>query len=82
MSIWTDEMKSAAMKDAAQVVKLTARVAELEAENGNLRKYLATSKADCPYCGLPAADMSKCASGFPGCGRADDLMFEEQKPAI
>lgn len=29
--IWTDEMKSAAMKDATQVVKLTERVAELEA---------------------------------------------------
>ncbi len=31
MTIWTDEMKSAAMKDAAQVVKLTALVAKLEA---------------------------------------------------
>lgn len=49
------------------------RIAELEKDNADLRKYLATSKADCPYCGLPAADMAKCAHGFPGCGRADDM---------
>lgn len=31
MTIWTDEMKSAAMKDAAAVVRLTKRNAALEA---------------------------------------------------
>lgn len=49
------------------------RIAELEREVVDLRKYLATSKADCPYCGLPAADMARCEHGFPGCGRADDM---------
>ena len=36
MTIWTDEMKSAAMRDAAQVVKLTERNAKLEAALRNL----------------------------------------------
>lgn len=55
----------------------TDRLAELERENAKLRQLLAVSNADCPYCGLPAADMSKCASGFPGCSRADDMMTED-----
>ena len=46
----------------------------LRQENDKLRSMLAKSPADCPYCGLPAADMAKCALGFPGCNRADDLM--------
>ena len=49
-------------------------VAGLRAENRTLRKALATSGADCPYCGLPAADLAKCESGFPGCGRTDDIV--------
>jgi hypothetical protein len=57
-----------------QVAVRDARIAELAAENDRLRRLLASSNADCPYCGLPAADMAKCASGFPGCGRADDMM--------
>lgn len=62
---------SPALQD--EILAAQARIGELERENNSLRKYLATSKADCPYCGLPAADMAKCAHGFPGCGRADDL---------
>lgn len=46
----------------------------LRAENDRLRYLLASSEARCVYCGLAAADMSKCKSGFPGCGRMDDLM--------
>jgi len=49
------------------------RIAELEAENNTLRRVLAASKADCPYCNLAAQDMAKCAHGFPGCSRADDM---------
>lgn len=55
---------------------LAARIVDLEAENNSLRKSLAKSNADCPYCGLSAAEMSKCAHGFPGCGRADDMMSD------
>lgn len=61
--------------------KLTAeqastRLADLETENNKLRSMLAKSSADCPYCGLPAADIARCAHGFPGCGRADDMLIE------
>jgi len=42
-------------------------------ENNKLRGLLAAGKGDCIYCGLPAVDMPKCAHGFPGCARADDL---------
>jgi hypothetical protein len=48
---------------------------KLEEDNDKLRYLLAKSKADCPYCGLSAEDLSKCAHGFPGCSRADDLML-------
>lgn len=50
---------------------------ELMAENQVLRIKLAKSDADCIYCGLPSVDMGKCALGFPGCGRADDLVLSE-----
>jgi len=49
---------------------------ELQAENDKLRLLLATSNADCAYCGLPAARMAECASGFPGCARADDMLMD------
>lgn len=47
----------------------------LSAENDKLRVLLATSNANCAFCGLPAAEMAKCASGFPGCSRADDMIL-------
>lgn len=50
-----------------------ARIAELEAECTRLRAALAVSKDPCRYCQLPAEDMAKCAAGFPGCDRADDI---------
>jgi len=47
-----------------------------EAENDKLRLLLAASKADCAYCGLPSDRMAECASGFPGCARADDMIAD------
>jgi hypothetical protein len=38
---------------------------------------IAKSDIDCIYCGLPKKDITKCAHGFPGCGRADDLLMED-----
>ena len=55
---------------------LPALLDELEAareENDFLRLRLAESDKACVYCNLPASEMPKCASGFPGCARADDL---------
>ena len=50
------------------------RIAELQAENDKLRGLLAQGKGNCVYCGLPAADIAKCPSGFPGCARMDDIV--------
>jgi len=50
-------------------------LARLRQENDVLRKLVAESDLDCVYCGLPKADMAKCQLGFPGCGRADDLLI-------
>ena len=47
----------------------------LNAENDTLRVLLATSNANCAFCGLPSAEMAKCANGFPGCSRADDMIL-------
>jgi hypothetical protein len=46
---------------------------ELHAENLRLRAALATSEKACVYCQLPADKMAECKSGFPGCGRMDDI---------
>ena len=43
-------------------------------ENDKLRAYIADSTYPCLYCGLSKEDTAKCVHGFPGCGRADDLM--------
>lgn len=51
------------------------RIEALERVNDQLRKKVAESSMDCLYCGLSKADMAKCVSGFPGCGRADDMMI-------
>ncbi|MDR3502881.1 MAG: hypothetical protein P4L79_09885 [Legionella sp.] len=47
---------------------------KLRNENDILRGIIAESDIDCIYCGLPRKDMFKCSSGFPGCGRADDIV--------
>jgi len=51
-----------------------AELRRLRDEIDVLRGLLATSELSCPYCKLPATDIAKCALGFPGCARADDLM--------
>ena len=53
----------------------TGELQQLRAENDRLRRLLAESPADCPYCKLPAERMSECAHGFPGCSRLDDMML-------
>jgi hypothetical protein len=47
----------------------------LRKENDTMRVIIAKSDLDCIYCGLPKKDMAKCKHGFPGCGRADDLLL-------
>jgi hypothetical protein len=47
----------------------------LRKENDILRGLIADSNMECIYCGLPKAEMAKCPSGFPGCGRADDMLL-------
>jgi len=47
-------------------------------ENDKLRALLAQGQGDCIYCNLPAVDIAKCASGFPGCGRMDDIMNAQE----
>ena len=46
----------------------------LRAEVERLRAALANSELPCVYCTLPKDEWAKCASGFPGCDRADDAM--------
>lgn len=58
----------------ATIYSLEESVKELKAENDKLRGLLAKGSGDCVYCGLPAADISKCPSGFPGCARMDDIV--------
>jgi len=60
--------------------QLAARCDEAEAERDEARKEndfmrlrLAESDKACVYCSLPKAEMGACASGFPGCARADEL---------
>lgn len=50
------------------------RATKAETENDKLRGLLAQGKGDCVYCGLPAAEIAKCPSGFPGCARMDDIV--------
>lgn len=49
-------------------------VSQLAKENDIMRTILAHSPLPCLYCALSASDMGRCRSGFPGCGRADDMM--------
>lgn len=69
---------------AGLVVATARRVAEMEGENNTLRGLVANSALDCVYCGLPAAEQNRCASGFPGCARADDqaLAPSEQRKEV
>ena len=51
-----------------------AEIGDLKHDIARLRAALAQSKDACIYCQLPADEMAKCKSGFPGCARADDSM--------
>jgi hypothetical protein len=53
---------------------LLDEVRRLRAENDELRFQLANGAGPCIYCKLPADKMAECPAGFPGCGRADDLL--------
>ena len=57
----------------SELATLRSRVGEAEQKETHLRAALANSKDPCVYCQLPLAEMAKCKSGFPGCGRADDM---------
>ena len=66
-----------------EVTSLTRKNAELkkeledqEMEFRKFRGAVARGNGDCVYCGLSKIDMDKCAHGFPGCGRADDMMTD------
>lgn len=62
--------------DVKEVIsELKAELTDSRKEADSLRLFIAKSDLPCIYCGLPKADMGKCASGFPGCGRADDLVL-------
>ncbi len=52
-------------------------IERLRAENTTLRLLVAAQPTPCVYCGL--TEMAKCASGFPGCARADDLICGEDE---
>lgn len=53
---------------------LQEKCMELTDENDKLRGLLAKGKGDCVYCQLPADQIAKCKSGFPGCARMDDIV--------
>ena len=60
----------------ALIAALEAAEAERDTtrkENDFMRLRLAESDKACVYCELPKTEMVQCASGFPGCARADDL---------
>lgn len=48
-------------------------IEKLRAENDKMRALLAYGSDPCVYCRLPKVEMAKCAHGFPGCARADDM---------
>lgn len=56
--------------------------AQLRRENDFLRRMVAESDLPCVYCQLPKADMARCASGFPGCARGDDMIAHGDVPSV
>lgn len=60
----------------SHIADLERQLAEEKRITNRFRFLLASSSANCPYCDLPADEMAKCPAGFPGCGRADDLMYD------
>ena len=72
----SDHVTIGALMDSIE--RLTETNGRLLNENDTLRGLVAKGQGDCIYCGLKAEDMAKCASGFPGCGRMDDLMTDQE----
>lgn len=58
--------------------ELIAENQKLIEENDKLRGLLAKSDKDCAYCGLKSEDIGRCASGFPGCARMDDIVNHQE----
>jgi hypothetical protein len=58
-----------------ELASVRAENVALRKENDFLRAHSGTSAKACVYCGLGANEQGKCASGFPGCDRADDQML-------
>lgn len=52
-------------------------IEKLRDENDKLRAFLSWGSDPCVYCGLSKDDMAKCAHGFPGCARADDMSVSD-----
>jgi hypothetical protein len=77
-----EQLKGLAVKSNARIPStsvfeelcMVTELLEIRRENDVLRGLLARGDKDCVYCGLPAAEISKCRSGFPGCARMDDMM--------
>lgn len=76
-SVLADEVR----RQAAEIAALQATVKRLEADNAaadaedrRFRAGVGMSANPCIYCRLPADEIAKCRSGFPGCARMDDRM--------
>jgi len=77
--IWSKQVDWSTRDDVATVDSYVRNIEKLREENDTLRALLAWGDDRCVYCGLAKADMGKCAHGFPGCSRADD-MSERDNP--
>jgi hypothetical protein len=62
-----------------EIVEASPEYRRLREENDKLLGIIAFSNIDCLYCGLSRADMARCGYGFPGCGRADDMLIAPEE---
>ena len=75
------EHKAKREEYASELRSARIKVGELMQRENRLRHRIAIGSGACLYCNLPADRMNECASGFPGCGRADDMVaLPEDKP--
>lgn len=75
------ELQEAYMDAGGERLGHLEEVGPLRVENDKLRRLLAKSGQPCAYCNLPADEITKCASGFPGCARMDDITAAVQSKA-